>query len=340
MVSVGEAGKDGRLGQLLLIFSKIGDVGSIEAGGKSLAVRMITLSIKSALWSFLYSFRKVKAPDVILIDNYTSAFLFFIFKYLNPKIIYVYDMRELYIDNPEYKLLTRALIWFERMCLRRCDLLIVANQYREKFCRRYFKVDRRKIITVDNIRYLPPVGNPKVINEKSRVNVVSTGGYNRSRLSRRLVEEFRNLDQDEFCLYFVGGGLDEFIQDFGVLPENIFILGRMDLKDFTKFIPTMDIGIVDYTSENLNNRYCASGKITEFMAVGIPIVCSENIPLKRFCDQYRVGVATRRFDLGIQEVADGYERFASNCHQKDLVDSLSSYNCRVSEEIKKRICFV
>ena len=47
----------------------------------------------------------------------------------------------------------------------------------------------------------------------------------------------------------------------------------------------------------MNNKYCASGKIFEFLYEGIPVVTTTNITLKTVCDEYNICLLYTSFSI-------------------------------------------
>ena len=50
-----------------------------------------------------------------------------------------------------------------------------------------------------------------------------------------------------------------------------------------------NVGIVSYSNKNINNRLCASGKIYEYISLGIPVIVSNNLPLRNLVNLYNIG---------------------------------------------------
>ena len=72
------------------------------------------------------------------------------------------------------------------------------------------------------------------------------------------------------------------------------------------------IGVVNYGQYDTNNKYCASGKLYEFLYEGIPVVTTTNPPLKRICEEEKVGVTDDGYADGINEVLNNYELYKAN----------------------------
>ena len=85
------------------------------------------------------------------------------------------------------------------------------------------------------------------------------------------------------------------------------IPGLLTHTELKYLISQSHIGIVNYGQTDTNSKYCASGKLYEFLYEGIPVVTTSNSPLKRICDEEKIGVVDDRFADGINEVLRNYE---------------------------------
>src|SRR5699024_4955541 len=130
-------------------------------------------------------------------------------------------------------------------------------------------------IIFENIRILEGDSNKNELDTKykdhfkSKYNLISTGGYSLSRRTDSLVESMRHLT-DKFTLYIVGGGpredkkfLDRIINKYKL--KNIIFLDKVPMSELKYLVAKSQIGIVHYGDSDLNNKYCASGKIYEFI---------------------------------------------------------------------------
>ena len=113
-------------------------------------------------------------------------------------------------------------------------------------------------------------------------------------------------------LYFVGNNT----KPNQILNEDelkrIHFIGRVPLEELKFILQHMDIGYVGYEIVSLNTKYCASGKIYEYAYEKLPILAYKNIPLKKFINEYRVGVCGDNFVELILELKNNYEFYKKN----------------------------
>lgn len=88
--------------------------------------------------------------------------------------------------------------------------------------------------------------------------------------------------------------------------NEVTILGLLTHTELKYLISQSHIGIVNYGQADTNNKYCASGKLFEFLYEGIPVVTTSNPPLKRICEEQKIGVVDDQFADGINEVLRNY----------------------------------
>ena len=74
----------------------------------------------------------------------------------------------------------------------------------------------------------------------------------------------------------------------------------------------MDAGYVGYDIINLNTKYCASGKIYEYLYEGLPILAYKNIPLKCFVEENKIGLSGDNFKELIKNLQNNYENYKEN----------------------------
>ena len=95
----------------------------------------------------------------------------------------------------------------------------------------------------------------------------------------------------------------------------------------------MDVGFVAYGSDGLNNKYCASGKIYEFIHLGIPVVTSHNPPLRKITRSTGVGVSKENIREGVIEIMKDLDRYKQQCNKLSREMSITEFELGRSEEI-------
>lgn len=118
---------------------------------------------------------------------------------------------------------------------------------------------------------------------------------------------------------------------------DIHLIDKVSMDELRFLIKKSDVGIVNYHQKDLNNLYCASGKIYEYLEEGKPIITTENIPLKEFCEIHEVGVANNNFNESIDLIFKEYSKFQKNVYLKKSSFSPIINNEYLANEVRKYV---
>ena len=115
--------------------------------------------------------------------------------------------------------------------------------------------------------------------------------------------------------------------------DNIRIIGKVPEAELKYLINHCDVGVVYYHQNDLNNKYCASGKVFEFLYEGVPIVSTDNPPLKKICKEYNIGVATNSLLDGMKSIKEKYELYLKNTKKVRQLLSIETNNINLAKSI-------
>lgn len=215
-----------------------------------------------------------------------------------------YDMWEFYTFKEHTSFKSRIGTLIEIFILKRADKVIVCNKYRKRLVKLFYNVHNIEVI--ENFRILKDHNENIDTNlakkfdhlNSNRHHFIITNGFSIERNDINLIECFSN--NKDVTMTFVGSMSDKDAHALQTLKaklnfENIYFVETVPYKFLTKILPLFDFGVVNYSSRNLNNKYCASGKIYEFLALGLPVITSNNISLKSFVNNNCVGLSTASF---------------------------------------------
>ncbi|MBM7665257.1 glycosyltransferase involved in cell wall biosynthesis [Solibacillus kalamii] len=354
LISYGIKEYDGRLSELYKVASNIGDVtivcvGENKGNNKNENIVLMTsskyLSIKLYLSFILLSLKtayKMKEIDILVSDNLFASLPALLIRTLfKPKKI-IQDVRELYFYKDIKNWTGKFLCKFETILMKKADVILCANHQRSKIMFEYYNLKNPPIV-FENIRFLTDSFDSNILDDKYKkffnfdVNIVSTGGISVKRNIDKLVYSMTRIPSN-YGLYIIGDGTKE---DMNLIEEiirknnlkNITIINKVPLSELRYILQQCDIGIVSYHKNDLNNRYCASGKVYEYLAEGLPIVTSENEPLKEFCGKYKVGVADDNFYNGILEVSNNISGYKNKVESFISGVSVQKYNSETANKI-------
>lgn len=354
-MSYGNPEYDGRLRDLINLFNVIGKVSVINTGiqyrddNKTFIARGGILFYYDSL-KFCFKLKKQNF-DILVVDNRKpTPMLWFVKKILNPRLI-IQDSRELYLVDQVESLHSKLGCIYEDKSIRNADILIVANNERASFMKEYYGL-RNNVVVLENIRKLEHSNSSdkdgiySVIDDILRQHrrfIISTAGCDLSRGTDRLVESMK-LIREDIGLILVGNSSSEdekYIKNLIKQKNisNVYILGNMKQNPLKYLMSKCDIGVVSYHQKDFNNKFCASGKLYEYLFEGLPVVTSTNPPLVNLCNKWKVGVSNDNFTLGIADVLENYEYYRNNVNKFASSRDPKLYIMEKAREIASIIAF-
>jgi hypothetical protein len=350
LISNGSIEKDGRLIELAKVCRYIGNTKIICLSNTIRGEYFIDENSRHKYLKFLYKCifvaLKRKKFDILLIDNIPACFAGNIIRLINrPKII-IQDVRELYFIRDVGKIGSVFKI-FETITYKYADIILVANRYRAEIMKSRYGIKEEKVIIFENLRVLDEEYNEKEMYKKFnnlflyKYNVIDSGLISKNRKLEDIILSMKGLES--ICgLFIAGSGPEEDIYAMKRIIsnnkiENVFFLGNLSRKELKYVINHSQIGVVNYGNFNLNNKYCASGKIYEYLYEGIPIICTDNKPLKDFIAEFEVGIATTNFREALIKMINNYEKYKAKVEKYKSKINVEEHNKILYDNIMKRI---
>ncbi len=293
--------------------------------------------------------KKIGRQDVIFIDNRKGILPGYLAKRLTGANHVIQDCRELYDRKSAAGIPGQIGCVIERMFTRRSDVIIAANAYRAKRMIKMFKLTKEPL-NYENIRRLAYASEEKKKQverecreffKEEKFRIISTAGCDLSRTTIQMIEAMKKLGE-KYELLLVGESTEE---DELIAKETIRRLGLTNVKIFPRldqdhlkyFVENCQVGLVAYHQRDLNNKYCASGKIFEFLYEGKPVVTSTNPPLRDFCEKHKIGLASDDYEYAIGEIAERYEEWKGRVEHFAGRVHVEKNNHKLAEQIKKRL---
>jgi len=308
-----------------------------------------------ALFDFLNTAKKVikqVKPDVVVLhDNDCAALIPFV-KRGFPKAKLVYDSSELYIKEGTKaksdikndgaavflkKKLTSFRRRYEKRCLKDADVVIAANIERAEIMKKYFGLKETPLV-FDNIHRIDTEYDEAECEKKyghafaeDRFNVLFGGGISEERKTFDYISSFATLDRAKYRLVILGAAspvaqknYNDMLEELGL--DNVVYLGMIPRCDLRYCMKKSRASVVVFDEDSYNTKYCASGKCYESLFEGVPILASENPPLKRLCRENGVGCSNNDYAAAVLELEKNYEYHLGRV--KDYIASLD-YESRV-----------
>lgn len=289
-------------------------------------------------------------PDIIVLhDNYTAAILRWVYKY-RKDIRIIYDSSELYIDGKPKsfkELVARHMRYFEKKYLKHADFVIAANIERAMIMKDYFNLTKLPIV-FDNIHRIDDEYDITECDSKYHYlfndnvfYIVYAGGIHKERMTFEITHAVGTLG-NKYRLIILGSANPKDKEEFDLMItkkefSNIFYLGFIPRDEWRYILQRSHISVSAFDQDTVNNIYCASGKLYESLFEGKPILTSTNPPLKRICNDYRVGISTDNFLEGILELEKHYDEYCKNVEQYIATLNYEDRINALAEKIKEKL---
>lgn len=330
---------DGRLNELIKVAERLGEVFLFSLPSKRRVKNYWEFSEKNYLkyvLGILKEASNLPPMELILVDGRKAIIpARLIRKKLHCNKL-VLDCREM--DFPEHTkhFCGKVGCYIEKPCIKSAEIVIAANEERAEIMQDRYKLERKPLV-FKNIRELKfdDLFDQEKAKEKfsflfntKSIKVISTAGCFSDRLTSTLVENFDKVKANAE-LYLVGSSSKEEEDIIRKIIKrkklkNVYIMGRVNQSELKFLIRNCHVGIVGYHQRTPNYKYCASGKIYEFMFERIPVVTTTNPPLKKMCEVYGIGVPDDTFYIGINKVLGNYRFYKSNVEKflsNDIVEN-------------------
>jgi glycosyltransferase involved in cell wall biosynthesis len=342
---------DGRAQRMLEVLKKLGRVTVVDVADQGVDqtngvadVRRVQVYLQKRAnkisrhilfwWAALRVAQRVK-PSVVVAENFFTTLPGWISaRYWKSKL--VYDAYELIIPDSTCPMSKRDRFWYllERWTVRRADLVIAANEERaslmaEHYCLKQMPTVMHNIPgctkaiarTEEMLRRFPVLFR----RTTDEVLVIYQGDISLSRGIARFIRALAFLGP-EYRLIIVGGGPDlERLKAIGEPFERegrFVMLGRIPHRQLSAITVMADIGIVTYPYQGLNNIYCAPNKLFEYTQAGLPVVATDQPPLRRLVENYGIGRLIGEHDSP-EQIAEVIREVAEN--KKTYVKALTRF---------------
>jgi glycosyltransferase involved in cell wall biosynthesis len=256
-------------------------------------------------------------PKLVVAEDYFTVFIGWVLSILfhSP---FIYDAHELIIPEKGIKLSRREYFWYvlERFSIKAAKLVVAANDERSVFMQKHYHLYTKPVV----FRNIPPVvmdnlsGNSQGIIRRSVDDIVVL--YQGDVCLERGIELFFRAVQilpAKYKLALIGSGPDiEYVLKTYFGNDSKFqYFGRVENNRILGITKQCDIGIIAYPRNRLNNIYCASNKIYEYIQAGIPVISTDQPPLKSVIEEYMVGEIVKKDDT-IEFVAEKIEKISKH----------------------------
>ncbi len=354
VVTFSDVAFDGRLRELIRVCRMLGPVTVLERKvlmviEDSQSQRQLPLKYYCSIHKAKQFYREKGPFDIILADNRLALLPSYFIKRMDPNVFLVSDARELYLMHDVKGLSSKIGCIVERFVLPRSNAVIAANIFRAQFMENFYKL-KSPVLIYENLRKLS-FGNktPKdfentklaKIFDTEKINVISTSGCLITRGNDQLVYAMKDF-QSEAHLFLIGRSPDQDVTRIRrIIQENnignVTIIDQVDEATLKYILSRSHIGVVNYHQNDLNNQFCASGKIYEYLFEGLPVLTTRNPPLRELVELNALGVADDHYTQGLRCLIDHFSEFKKSVIAYTECVSIDNNNLKLAESIRERI---
>ncbi|HOI84452.1 MAG TPA: hypothetical protein PLP48_00115 [Acholeplasmataceae bacterium] len=254
-------------------------------------------------------------------DIFSTIPLFFV-SIIKRKKKFIYDAHELYISDLKNSFKNKILLVFQKLYMKKCDLIIAASEERSKIMQKEFSLEIKPLV-IRNISFLPQNNNEgyQLLSEKHKdffkipaFSIIYAGVMVKGRNLDILINVVNKLGS-EFKLLLLGNGdaygkLEAVIQTLN--NKNIIIDNAVPYEHLGSVVNKFDVGYMYYGNDTLNNIYCAPNKVYEYASANLPILCNLNPTIFNLFQEYPIGISSDDIYNSLLEIKSKPEKFKKN----------------------------
>jgi glycosyltransferase involved in cell wall biosynthesis len=256
--------------------------------------------------------------------------------FLNKKV--VYDIYDSFSSDLSDNFLTRFLIKLEVFCIRKSDLLILADKKRlqqisitETTCKQFLDIEN-------------------VPNFKQSVYTKNTLDFNKIKLSyvgvfdpMRGLEELLNFVEknDSFILEIAGGGtLNNIVKYKSDTTSRIIYHGVVKYEDGINIMQKSDFIIGMYYKQASNHVYAAPNKFFESLYLARPLITTQGTLVGEKTNFHETGYA---IEEGYDEITNFFTGFIQNkdkslrSYKRKIENAANLWNSEYANYFEKRL---
>jgi hypothetical protein len=257
-------------------------------------------------------------------------------------IVY-YSLEVYYQDHPhiQWDAWRKSIKERERDQFQKVSLLIIQDEERARLLyddmRQPFAPDKYVQLPVTHPgkagrtrnsylrKHCPELGDRKILLQQNVGDV---------RRSHEIAKMAGANSSEEFMIIFNGA---EFPDQPGHYVQHKRFL---DYKDLDMLISSADIGLVFYVDDNDNDRLIshASGQLSHFTMLGVPVICSYSRSLERLIDKYQCGIVIKSVNdiyAAASQIVHDYDKYCAGaiaCFQTEY--DIANYEGNIRQKLK------
>jgi hypothetical protein len=254
-----------------------------------------------------------------------------------------YSLEVYYQDHPhiQWDAWRRSIKERERQQFQRISLLVIQDEERA----RLLCDDMRQPFARDKYVQLPVTHPGKAVRKRSNYlrlhcpelrnrKILLQQNVGGARRSGDIAKMARENSSDDFVIVFNGA-------EFSDQPQHYVQHKRfLDYKDLDMLVSSADIGLIFYLDDNQNDGLIshASGQLSHFTMLGVPVITSYSPSMERLIDKYQCGIVVKSVNdiyTAASQIARDYEKYCSGaiaCFQAEF--DIENYEDNVRQRLK------
>lgn len=249
----------------------------------------------------------------------------------------IYDSHEYFTEVPEIQdrpFVKNVWKFFERLCIRRCDVVITVSQSIADLLKETYDLERVYLVRnlpLEALEVIPYTKSEIGVGEDKFLIVLQGAGINVDRGAEELVEAIVKLKHA--TLMIIGSGdalpfLKTSVAQLG-LSDKVIFKRKMPFEEMIRHTAAADLGVSLDKDTNLNYRYSLPNKVFDYALAGVPVLVSNLVEVKKLVLEYQIGVVVKELTPNgianeIRELQENPTKLATyKSNTKMLVESLN-----------------
>ena len=352
LISYGDIDYDGRLRSLKRVMSQMGALFGIYRSSsvqEDSHIRICNSYYSQFIIEAVKYGKEIGNIDILVVDNRKATIpSLLLCKMLHVPVV-IQDVRELYIPQEVHHASGKIGCYFERKMIKKTNIIICANKERASIMKKIYHLSEFPVV-YENVRSLVYKDKESYVNAEKKLKryiqpneyrIVSLSGCSISRRNDVLVKNISKIKY-KCRVFLVGKSNKNDEREIRKLLsrdkiQNVEIIEQLSQDELKYIIQNSHIGIVNYNQSDLNNKYCATGKLYEYIYEGIPVVTTTNPSLKKICSEEKIGISDDDYFRGINTIIENYSYFKLQVFDFAKKNTVMAYEDRLRKELEKRI---
>ena len=314
----------------------------VKLKSKNWSKNILVSFIKYVEWSY-YVIRECRQSDILHCNDLNSLHIGVISKIFNRELKVVYDAHEYETEIDGLGGIRKKLSKMsERFLIRYADRVItVSNAIADEYVKLY-NIEKPSLVL--NAPPYKAIEKKNIFRESLGIDKEKTiflyqGGLSSGRGIEILLKTFKQIDNDDSVIVFMGyGQLEDIIKEASREHKNIYFHPAVSPDVLLNYTSSANFGILFYENSCLNHYYCSPNKMFEYIMAEIPVIVSNLYEMKRLVEHNNIGiVAEENTPKGLQYAIEKAIELDKKELQKNIQQIKEVYNWEEQERVLLKV---